>query len=145
MAEPDVTDLPPKPPAPARQPAGLPGGDVAHVPLIDWPAFEEEYDGAQSVVEKLVQTVTSTRSEDPERLRIAAEAGDAGTIRFLAHGLKTIGALIKCPALRDAARSAESAAAAGRSDAPALALELAGTLDRMLGELRARLAADSPG
>ena len=125
-------------------PPNPPSGPAAD-PFIDWPAFEDDYDGQRSVVLQLLSTVIRTRSGDPDRLRAAAESGDVKTIRFLAHGLKTIGALIKCPALRDAARSAESAAAAGRSDAPALALELAGTLDRMLGELRARLAADSPG
>jgi HPt (histidine-containing phosphotransfer) domain-containing protein len=119
----------------------LPSNPLPGESLVDWPAFESEYDGQPGVVEKLVSTVLRTRSGDPERLRGAAEAGDLKTIGFLAHGLKTIGGLMKCSRLRDQARSTESAAAEVSVGAPPLAHELAGTLEQMLAELKSRLAA----
>ena len=126
-------------------PPDSPPPDPAAAPFIDWPAFEEDYGGQRAVVEQLLSTVIRTRSGDPDRLRAAAESGDVKTIHFLAHGLKTIGGLIKCRRVQDAARSAEHAATEGAADAAACAVELAGALDLMLEELRNRLAAGSPG
>ncbi len=114
-------------------------------PLVDWPAFEDEYDRQQPVVERLVSTVLQSRSGYPDKLRAAAASGDVGTIRFVAHGLKTVGGLIKCQRLRDVARSAEQAARDGAPGAPALAVELAETLALTLAELGARFPGAVPG
>lgn len=113
----------------------------SYSPLIDWQAFEDEYDRQQNVVERLVSTVIRTRSGDPARLRAAAGSGDTRTIGFLAHGLKTVGGLIKCQRLGDLARSTELAAVEGTGDVGVLAVDLAETLDRMLAELKTRVAA----
>jgi hypothetical protein len=133
-----VTELPPTPP-PSGPPSGTEGA-----PLVDWPAFLEEYDGQLPVVEKLVQTVLRTRGADPAKLRTAADTGDVATVRFLAHGLKTVGGLIKCASLRDAARAVENAAAGAAPEAPALARSLADLLDRMLAELAPRAGTPAP-
>ncbi len=115
-------------------------GPAPDSPLVDWQAFEDEYDRQERVVDQLVSTVIRSRSGDPDKLRIAAGSGDVATIGFVAHGLKTVGGLIKCQRLRDVARHAERAALEGTGDVGALALELAETLDRMLSELKARVA-----
>ena len=119
-------------------PPNPPSGPAAD-PFIDWPAFEDDYDGQRSVVLQLLSTVIRTRSGDPDRLRAAAESGDVKTIRFLAHGLKTVGGLIRCRRVQEAARRAENAAAEGKDDAASLAADLAGALDLMLSEVRARV------
>ncbi|HEX7579539.1 MAG TPA: Hpt domain-containing protein [Thermoanaerobaculia bacterium] len=116
-------------------------GSSSDSPLVDWQAFEDEYDRQQNVVERLVSTVIRTRSGDLARLRAAAGSGDIQTIGFVAHGLKTVGGLIKCQRLGDLARRTERAAVEGTGDVSVLAVDLAETLDRLLAELKTRVAA----
>ena len=132
---------PPPPTSPFPDPDGTAPRGGGRPPLVDWPAFEDEYDGELAVVERLVSTVIRTRSGDPGKLRAAAASADADTIRFVAHGLKTVGGLIKCRQLADEAKRVEVAARDLSAGAPALALELADTLARMLSELGARFPA----
>ena len=131
----------PPPTSPIPDPDGTTQPEGGRPSLVDWPAFEDEYDGDLAVVERLVATVIRTRSLDPDKLRAAAASADADTIRFVAHGLKTVGGLIKCRRLAATAKAAELAARDRSGEAPGLAIGLADTLARMLSELSARFPA----
>jgi HPt (histidine-containing phosphotransfer) domain-containing protein len=116
-----------------KEAAAAPGEGV-----IDWARLEANFNGKTSFVNKLVAMVLTTQADSPGKLREAARRRDMEALAFLAHSLKGMSGNLMAESVRESAARAETAARQGRAEAPELAVELAGAMERMLAALAAR-------
>jgi CheY-like chemotaxis protein/HPt (histidine-containing phosphotransfer) domain-containing protein len=106
--------------------------------IVDWEALRERYRDHPGMVERIVALMLKFNHEVPARLRLWAAAGDLHEIGKAAHDLKGAAGNLMAHATEDLANRVQLAARTGAADTPALALELADALDRLLAALADR-------
>ncbi len=106
---------------------------------IDWAALSDRYDGRQTFIGKLLNTVVSTQAETPDQLRDAAQRGDMSALAFLGHSIKGVTGNVEARALHELARRLQEGARAGHAESAGLGLQLADGLDTLLASIRSRI------
>ena len=104
---------------------------------IDWDALLRRYDGRNSFVRTLLETVLEDhQTESVETLNAAIAAHDHDQIRFVAHSLKGLGGSIEAHDFQLLAQRTEQAAKFGDGTASfELAMQLANRLNGLLTEI----------
>ena len=114
--------------------SGTPGDSV------DWAGLAERYQGKSAFVDRLAALAITNYSGMPASLRQWAAAGNLAEIGAAAHTLKSVAGNLRADATAALAESTQRAARTGSSDAPLLALQLADSLDLLIGSLVAHRA-----
>jgi len=122
---------------PAAASAAVPP-DLAAVGLIDWDTLERQFAAKPGTVARFAALALERQAQTPAKLRAAAAAVAAGQpdeLIFLAHAVKGVAANLRAAGVAAVAARCEGAARDGLEQSPALAAELAATVEGMLKEL----------
>jgi HPt (histidine-containing phosphotransfer) domain-containing protein len=97
--------------------------------------------GDPQFLAELIETFLEDAPQLLRRLRDATDAGDAGTVRLLAHGLKSNGAEFGALVFAERCKDLETLARSGQlAGAPTLVSQIEGAFQHVVAELRAALA-----
>jgi len=91
---------------------------------------------------RLLTIFITQRADNPQRLRQCVATADTETARELAHDLKGVAGTIGATRVRDLAESAMAVLRQRDSTAAALVLELADSVEQLVGQLRQALTDD---
>jgi CheY-like chemotaxis protein len=116
-----------------------PNGD-----LVDWCYLEEWVGAKPGRLVRMVKSALADQKEKPGRLRAAAAEGNAGEIRKIAHGLRSVAGNLRAQQLVAEATTVESIAGDEQTGVCIAAEHLAATTDRFLDELSNWLSARDP-
>lgn len=107
---------------------------------IDWLEFLKRFGGRRDFVAKLVAAALTGYHNAPVLLRDQAERGDWAAMVATAHSIKGLAGNLVAESVQALARQTEMAARAESADAAHLAIDLAQSMEQMLGELQDWLA-----
>ncbi len=128
-------------PAPPAPPAGgEPPGDG-----VDWAGLAQRYKGNTAFIDRLAALAIEVNREQPARLRRWVAAGNLAEIGDAAHALKSVAGNLMAGATLALAESTQRAARGGQADTTALALQLADSLEQLLGTLATHLERAADG
>ena len=119
-------------------PATAPAAEAVNAG-IDWTALSDRYDGRQTFIGKLLNTVLTTQAETPEQLRDAAQRRDMAALAFIGHSIKGVTGNVEARALHELARRLQEGARGSHAEAAGLGLQLADGLDTLLASIRSRI------